>query len=317
MRSRGARRSGWIAALVLAVAGGWVQAAHATHVTCGQVLITDTTLDSDLLGCRENGVTIGAGGVTLDLGGHTIEGTGGAGLGVATAGAMSHVTVENGRVGGFRNAISLGPRGTDYVVRNATVYGSHDGVLLISVARALVEHVTAFGNDGSGITAPLSREVTFRRNHVRDNAAGMGGIGLEASTVARNVIERNTFYGGRFGAATGSVFEKNRVSANGEFGIALEEGSTGNRVVGNRISRTTGYGIFLAEDSGANTLRRNRSDRNTLDGFAIMGAGATLIGNSAARNGALGFNLPLGAALARRNHAHHNGDQRQCVGISC
>ena len=317
MRSRGAWTSGCIAALVLAIAGGMASLAHATHVACGAVITTDTTLDSDLRGCRGNGVTIGAGGVTLDLAGHTVEGTGGAGLGVATAGNVSHVTVKNGRVGGFRNAIVMGSNGTDYVVRNATVYGSHDGVLLISVARALVERVNAFGNDGSGITAPRSREVTYRRNHVHDNAAGMGGVGLEASTIERNVIERNTFYGARFGAVTDSLFQRNVVSANGEFGIALEDGSTGNRVVRNRVSRTTGNGIFLAEDSGANTLRRNRSDRNTVDGFAIMGAGATLIRNTAVRNGALGFNAPLGAALARHNEARRNADRHQCAGIPC
>ena len=282
--------------------------------------MADTTLDSDLA-CPANGVVIGVSGVTLDLGRHTIQGIGGVGLGMVTGGGasgqgVSRVTVRNGRVGGFRHAIVLGP-GTDYVVRDATVYGSHDGVLLASVARALVERVTATGNDGSGITAPQSRDVTIRRNQVHDNAAGVGGVGLEHSLIVRNLIERNTFYGLRYIGVNNSTFERNVVSANGELGIALEGGATGNRVAHNRVRATVGDGIFLADDSGANVLYGNRSNRNTHDGFAVMGTGATLIRNSAARNGALGFNVPVGAALARRNEARRNGDPRQCVGIRC
>ena len=48
--------------------------AIATHVSCGDVITQDTTLDSDLVNCPGEGVVIGASGITLDLAGHLIDG---------------------------------------------------------------------------------------------------------------------------------------------------------------------------------------------------------------------------------------------------
>src|SRR5512145_568752 len=55
--------------------------AAATHVSCGDTITQDTTLDSDLVGCAGDGLVIGADGVTVDLGGHRIDGAG-AGAGI-------------------------------------------------------------------------------------------------------------------------------------------------------------------------------------------------------------------------------------------
>ncbi len=80
--------------------------ASATHVSCGDVIAQDTTLDSDLVNCPGDGVVIGASGITLDLAGHTIDGTGpgDAGHGVRNAGA-DNVTVTNGRIQQFQRAV--------------------------------------------------------------------------------------------------------------------------------------------------------------------------------------------------------------------
>ena len=45
-------------------------------VECGDTITADTTLDSDLTGCPNNGIVIGADDITLDLNGHTISGDG-------------------------------------------------------------------------------------------------------------------------------------------------------------------------------------------------------------------------------------------------
>jgi parallel beta-helix repeat protein len=319
MRRGPTGRSGWAAAFLqaflLLVLCGPVPTADATHIACGARIEADATLDSDLLDCPGNGVVIGASGMTLDLAGHTITG-GAVGIGIANGSGASGLTVRNGTVIGFRTGVAIGS-GSGHLVRNMSLFGSHDGLLLNGVMGALVERIDAAGNDGSGIHTPVSRNVVIRRSHVHDNAAGIGGVGLQSSKIARNVIERNTFYGIRYGAASGNIFLRNAITGNGEFGIALEAGSAGNRVVRNRVAKTSGHGIFLADDSGANHLSRNRSDRNTGDGIAVMGSGATLIRNSAARNGALGIDAPSGVALARRNVARHNGDPRQCVGVPC
>ena len=65
--------------LALVVAGCTVLGsgqALASHVSCGDTITTDTTLDSDLVNCPNNGIVIGADNITLDLNGHTIDGDG-------------------------------------------------------------------------------------------------------------------------------------------------------------------------------------------------------------------------------------------------
>ena len=100
--------------LALVVAGVSVLAsgpALASHVRCGDTITTDTTLDSDLVNCPNNGIVIGANNITLDLNGHIIDGDAtpvdpcpeGAScdVGVDNSAGHSGVTVEGGSVRQF------------------------------------------------------------------------------------------------------------------------------------------------------------------------------------------------------------------------
>ena len=72
-------RRGFLAILALAFAGGLAFGAgqaSANHVSCGDEITADTTLDSDLVNCENNGIVIGADDITLDLNGHRIDGDG-------------------------------------------------------------------------------------------------------------------------------------------------------------------------------------------------------------------------------------------------
>ncbi len=82
--------------------------ASATHVSCGDVITEDTTLDNDLIDCPGDGVVIGASGITLDLAGHTIDGLpGGLGnQGVQNSGA-DNVTIANGRIQEFQDGVLI------------------------------------------------------------------------------------------------------------------------------------------------------------------------------------------------------------------
>jgi hypothetical protein len=83
LRARSAAGLSAVTAVLITFACG-SGVATAGHVSCGQVITTDTTLDSDLLNCQADGVLIGAGNITLNLNGHTIDGdngTGDAGVG--------------------------------------------------------------------------------------------------------------------------------------------------------------------------------------------------------------------------------------------
>ena len=64
-------------AVTLALLGSISPAAvKAAHLTRGDILTTDTTLDDDLLNCPAHGLEILAGGITLDCAGLTITGPG-------------------------------------------------------------------------------------------------------------------------------------------------------------------------------------------------------------------------------------------------
>ena len=308
-------RSAWIAAAGIALVLASPGPAHATHVSCGALVSADTTLDSDLIDCAGNGIELTAPDVTLDLGGYTIDGTGG-GVGVVTGAGISRAAVVNGTVREFQTNIRMGP-GSGYVVRDVSLHDAHVGLLLLGATGALVKRIAASGIDGSAIHAPGSSGVTAVHNHLFANNSGMGGIGFAGGLIAHNVVEDNAFYGFFFFQSTGTVFDRNRIRRNGTFGISLGEGSIDNLITRNHVARSGLDGIALSEDAGPNTLEHNRSDGNADDGFDIAVAGTTLIGNSAVRNGDLGFEAPLGAAFARHNRARHNADERQCVGISC
>src|SRR4029450_12122301 len=60
--------------VVAGVTGLGAGSALASHVRCGDTITSDTTLDSNLVNCPNNGIVIGADNVTLDLNGHTIDG---------------------------------------------------------------------------------------------------------------------------------------------------------------------------------------------------------------------------------------------------
>ena len=95
--------------------------ASASHVSCGDTITADTTLDSDLLNCPNNGILIGADGITLNLNRHVIDGDGtefgGCGknefcdVGVANDG-RDDVTIKGGASGTSARACSYSQRDT-------------------------------------------------------------------------------------------------------------------------------------------------------------------------------------------------------------
>ncbi len=99
--------------------------AFATPVTCGSVIVANTTLKADLA-CHGNGLVIGAAGITIDLGGHTLSGDG-TGIGVSdgtfpgTTG-FANVTVKHGRITGFPGLVTIN-RGNNNTLRGLRLAG--------------------------------------------------------------------------------------------------------------------------------------------------------------------------------------------------
>jgi parallel beta-helix repeat protein len=261
--------------LTAAVVGAFaftVGPASANHVNCGDTIVADTTLDSDLVNCPNNGIVIGADAITLDLNGHLVDGDGAetAGcdpdrepcdLGVANFG-HDGVTVMNGSVREFAVGVLFGST-TDERVRNNRVLGvssagnNFAGLGIFSSVRSLVRNSSGDGSlaeGGAGMFLADAHRVRIVGNSFRHNPHA----GMVTPDSSRNLIKGNLFLRNgdeAFLMEGGNRFRitRNRVVRNGG-GITLGPGSrnviTRNRVSGGRegIRIEKGRGNLVAHN---------------------------------------------------------------------
>jgi parallel beta-helix repeat protein len=261
--------------LTAAVVGAFaftVGPASANHVNCGDTIVADTTLDSDLVNCPNNGIVIGADAITLDLNGHLVDGDGAetAGcdpdrepcdLGVANFG-HDGVTVMNGSVREFAVGVLFGSD-TDERVRNNRVLGvssagnNFAGLGIFSSVRSLVRNSSGDGSlaeGGAGMFLADAHRVRIVGNSFRHNPH----VGMVTPDSSRNLIKGNLFLRNgdeAFLMEGGNRFRitRNRVVRNGG-GITLGPGSrnviTRNRVSGGRegIRIEKGRGNLVAHN---------------------------------------------------------------------
>jgi parallel beta-helix repeat protein len=257
--------------------------AEASHVTCGDTIMVDTTLDSDLVDCPNHGVVIGADGVTLDLNGHLIDGDGtpAAGcdpqkepcdFGVFNDGHNS-VTVMHGSVREFSVGVLFGTMtGRARLNRVLGVSASGNqflGLGIFSQVRGLVRNSSGNGSldhDGVGLRLGGSRRVRILNSSFRHNPHNGINIGESSrSLIKGNVFSRNgdegvlVEGGARFrltrnrfarngggitlGPSNRSVVARNRIVGGGD-GIRVEKGHD-NLVAANLVVRTRHVGITL------------------------------------------------------------------------
>jgi large repetitive protein len=217
----------------LAVAGLMAfgaNAATASHVSCGDTITADTTLDSDLdcgdLSGASSALTIGAHRVTLDLNGHTIS-TG------CESDCEATVVIDD-------RAGYDGVRVLDGTIRPNGVAA---GVALMNVDASALEGLTVAGfprpmfQPGVGILLSNSH-----RNELDSSTISGGDPALLLSASDDNEISRSTLDGG--------------IAVHLGDGIRLADGSDHNRIV-NSLAGGDGRGIVIS-DSVGNTVTRSR-----------------------------------------------------------
>jgi parallel beta-helix repeat protein len=321
---------------VIALSGG---RALASHVGCGEVITTDTTLDSDLVDCPNNGIVIGADNITLDLNGHLIDGDGTEASGcdpnaeVCDAGLVDDghdgVTVMHGRVREFAVGVLFGTSTAGRVRHNRLLGISSSrnggiGIVLASSSRSLVRNSSANGsiahNTGAGLGLFSSDHVRVLHSSFRHN----GDMGIAVDGAAHNLIKGNLLAHNRnFGivvrgrAADRNQLRRNRSIRDGAIGIYIE--GSRNVIARNRIShpfRREATGIEV--DGGNHNVIARNSVRDT-EGRGISvdfsrdpeaSGGPPVVGNVVRRNsirraGKDGVHVNGGAkhTLLKRNHA--------------
>jgi parallel beta-helix repeat protein len=312
------------------VVGG--ESAFGRPLACGDTITADTTLDSDLIDCPNNGIVIEADDITLDLNGHTIDGDGMlvdpcpedefCDVGVLNDGHHG-VRITGGTVQEFAfGAFVFSARGN--VLSNlTTVEHVFSGILLVDVARTNVRGCTVSRNAGpdSGVG------ITLFESH---NNRIVGNASFDNAELGIHLILSNHNYVGT-----------NRVRDNPEDGIILQ--GDANQIVGNRVVRNAITITLFTNDAHAvgNVVRRNYVRRAPRGGIAIdsavertlvkrnhvfrAGGHGIVVGNPTTRvtrnearyNDDLGISAVEGVIDGGGNRASGNGDPRQCVNVSC
>jgi parallel beta-helix repeat protein len=326
-----------LAIFVLGVAGlialGAGQAS-ASHVSCGDEITADTTLDSDLLDCPNNGIVIGADDITLDLNGHTIDGDGTEFAGCAKGefcdvGVVNDghddVTVMHGSVREFAVGVWVVNARHNRVLDISASRNRFFGIALFESARSTIRDSSVFRN---GLQTDLEGISMFRSDHNRilhNSARHNGDVGLFMAKSDHNQIRKNSVRRNREGGiaseGVGNVFSRNRVFRGGG-GIQITTYGRG-RAVGNVVRRnqvrgSSASGISVDCCKPKNTrISRNRVAGSARDGINVLNPSTKLTKNRTVRNDDLGIEAVEGVIDGGGNRASGNGDPRQCVNVTC
>jgi parallel beta-helix repeat protein len=329
-------------AFALASAAGGGALAQTAPLGCGDTITADTTLDSDLTGCRSNGLVIGADNITLDLNGHTISGDGKqvrrcpgrqpCEIGVVNV-RHGGVTVRNGLLRGFDTGVALAGVRDNRLEELSSSRNQSFGYLIFDSARTVLRDSSGNDNpapDGDGLGVFGSHDLRIVGNSFRRNGLGVHSESSTDNLIKGNVVARNSDFG-IFLEADGNQVRGNRSIRDGVTGIVVGPGSrnviAGNRVVGggegiaiekgrrNVVARNVVVGvrhdgIRLGIDdppigSTSTVVRRNVVIASGEDGFWVAESDrrALLIGNVARRSGDDGFGINSRSAQLRRNRA--------------
>jgi len=316
------------------------------EVKCGDTITADTTLDSDLTGCPNNGVLIGADGVTLDLNGHVIEGDGApfaqcrprreaCDFGVLNEG-HDGVTVRNGSVEGFATGVDIARARENRVLGVSSSRNQFFGFVIARSARSVIRDSAGNDNpvpDGDGLGVFASHDVrilgnSFRRNALGVHVADSSAVLIRGNVFSRNRTEdiklegdRNQVRGNRCARGGPCVVvhgNRNVIAGNrslrDEGGVLIEQGR-GNLVTRNVVVRARRDGIHLAfEGSGLssanNVVRRNVVRGSRGDAFMVASPDrhSFLGGNLAIAAEGDGFDIDSSSARLRNNRAVRNAE---------
>ena len=318
--------------------------ALASHLRCGDTVTTDTTLDSDLVDCPNNGIVVGADGITVDLNGHRIDGDGTEFAdcprrqicdgGVVNDG-HDRVTVKDGSVREFAvGVVAFGVRNQEVVsvssskndffgavfggssnseVRNGSfshnIAPEGDGIGLFDSDHIKVAGNSIKDNPGPGIHVDASDNL-IKRNRLAQNGPSILIDGDDNEVRHNRVVEGG---GILVGLGDDNLIVANRV-ARADDALGVENGR-GNLVARNAVIDAGGYGIRLGIGNpsiggGHNVVRRNLVKRSADDGFRVFAKDghSVLRRNVAIRAGDDGFAIRNRTTKVVGNRAVRSAD---------
>ena len=272
-------------------------------VTCGSTITKNTTLNHDLVNCRNSGIIIGADHLTLNLNGHSIGGDGApvstcppkhaCDIGVDNTAGHADVTIRSGSIKQFDVAVLLEGaeqnRLRDLTVSTTSSFGlvirnsnlsvlEHNtltstgtsGILLQKETRIRVVGNSVSGNSGFGIVLAMVDQSLVQQNRVHDNGHGISvQAGSTHDTLRRNLLSHNGSSSIDIGGdgVLAIRIDHNRLTNNGD-GIIF--GDANDSVIDQNVIIGTGTGVDNPEAGGFG-IRLDGSDRNVVSGNTVTG----------------------------------------------
>src|SRR5829696_5716865 len=281
--------------LALVVAGFTVVGAGqalARHVGCGDTITTDTTLDSDLVNCPNNGIVIGADNITLDLNGHTIDGDAtpvdpcpegkACDVGVLNRAGYDRLTIVGGLVRQFGVGIVVeGDAAHNRLHHLAVLDNTEVGIVVVESTGSVIEKASMLDNGFVGLLLLDSRSALVARNTVTGtDGFAMFLAGVDDSRIRNNKLDGNVHGIALFGGSARNMVRRNVVSHSDASAMEVGEGAEANRVEHNRL-RDNGDGIIVGDASDTLISRNLVADTGASTtpeqsgGFGIVLDGAT------------------------------------------
>jgi parallel beta-helix repeat protein len=338
----------FVAFPVLALWGG-AGPALATHVGCADVIVEDTTLDSDITNCGHPGLTIAADNITLDLGGHTIDGLEYPPMiyttGIDNRAGHDGVKIRNGRIQGYDDGVYLDGADRNQLTSLSgspvRVHRGHDNlftglrVSMIELDRVNSSRLSAIGSSGSRTILGLYRSNDNRveysalkqldigysdRTEVVGNSVSEGERGIVLSGASDTRVERNTVFGNAKGGISAYTYsgdsghnriEHNFVHGNGGPGIGVWS-ALQDVVRDNKVNSNDEGIVVSCQDC---EVARNRLSRNRV-AISVYGDRNRVLNNLLTGN-SRGVFLQLSRdALVARNVIAHGAPNTERSGIS-
>jgi large repetitive protein len=251
--------------------------ARPSDVSCGDTITTNTTLDSDLINCPDNGIVIGADNITLDLNGHSVRGDGvpvescpeaaSCDVGIDNSDGHTGVTIKDGAVRGFdTGVVVLGATGAR-IERIASANNSSFGIVVGDLTGSRIDHNSSVDDGISGILMVDSSDN--RIDH--DSVAGTTGYAIPVFGSSHNRFEQNVLEGDQHGFLLESSDE--------------HEGSNDNEIRRNRIS----HGGSIEIDHSSDNRVEENTLRNPGDGILLGEAQRTRVSDNSVTGAGLGF----------------------------
>ena len=244
---------------------------------CGDTITADTTLDSDLVDCPNNGIVIGADDITLDLNGHTVSGDGEleqcgrrefCDVGVLNRG-HDGVTVRRGSVRQFNVGVWGLRVSQNRLLDISSSSNQCCGLGFFRGTRSLVRNSSGSDSeDANGMFLIASHDVRVLDNSFRDNG-DQGAFVLDSThnLIKGNLFSHNKVYGIVLEKSDRNRVKRNRSVRDGEVGIYVAPGNR-NVIARNRVSHVR-RGRAIEVDGGDHNVIAHNSLRDT-EGDAII-----------------------------------------------